>query len=246
MRNIKLTIQYDGTNFHGWQIQKSERTVQGEISAALKKIFKRKIVLVGSGRTDSGVHALGQVASFKVKSAMSCPELLRALNANISEDTAITAVKNVPLEFNAQFSAKRKTYCYSINNSAIRPCLDRNFVQHVPYKLNLHKMRQAIKFLKGRHDFRSFTATDSSSQNENTVRKITRLTIKKEGKLLKITIEANGFLYKMVRNIIGTLLDVGRGKLDPKKITTIIKARDRRLASKTAPAKGLCLMKVIY
>jgi len=251
MRNIKLTIEYDGTNFNGWQIQgQGHRTVQGDIETALQKIFKKKIRLIGSGRTDSGVHALGQVANFTIASKMPTGEIIKALNGNLAEDVVVLDAKEVPVPFHAQYNAKRKTYRYTILNRKATCAQQRNFCLYFPYKLNLTAMRQEAKSLVGKKDFRSFMASDAKKRlkiaEKDTVRTIYRLDIKKKKDLLLIEIEANGFLYKMVRNIVGTLLDIGTGKLPPGSLKEILSQRNRQFAADTAPAKGLCLIDVKY
>jgi tRNA pseudouridine38-40 synthase len=247
MRNIKLTIEYDGTHFKGWQLQKpSSRTVQGELLKACAQIFGTKVVLIGSGRTDSGVHALGQVANFKTRSSMPTDEMLRALNAILPEDIAILEAKDVPADFHAQFSVKKKTYRYALLTRPIRAAQERYFCTLYPYRLNIARMRTEAKTLVGKHDFKSFQANDPRRNKKNTIRTISKLIIRKKGDYLFIDIEANGFLYKMVRNIVGTLLEAGAGRIPPGNVKTILKAQSRTLAGKTAPAKGLCLVKVDY
>lgn len=255
IRNIKLILEYDGTNFHGWQIQeKNRRTIQGEIEKALKKIFKRPIRLIGSGRTDSGVHAVGQIANFKLPLGVQNFELLRdhskilkALNANLPEDIAIIDAVEARPDFHAQFDAKRKLYRYTILNGTDRSAVLRDFCYFYPYRLNLALMRREAKVLLGQHNFKSFQAADPAVKGEkSTIRTITKLSIKKTGDFILIDIEANGFLYKMVRNIIGTLLDIGRGRLKERSMKKILKQKNRALAGTTAPAKGLCLVKVNY
>lgn len=262
MRNIKLTIEYDGTNFCGWQTQtarngsasqlnrRAQRTIQGEIEKVLKKIFKQSLKVNGSGRTDSGVHALGQVAHFKTHSPMAVEEMQSALNANLPDDIAIIKVEEAPLSFHAQYSVKSKTYRYTILNANARCAQQRNFCLYYPYKLNSQRMREEAKSLIGRKDFKSFTASDPAKRKdrkeENTVRTIKRLTIIKKGNNLIFEIEANGFLYKMVRNIVGTLLEVGRGKLKRGSIKKILIQKDRRAAGNTAKPKGLALIEVRY
>jgi len=261
-RNIKLTIEYDGTNFCGWQIQtarkgsrqqsshQKHRTVQEEIEKALKKIFKHNLLLTGSGRTDSGVHALGQVAHFKTHSSMPITEMQNALNANIPDDIAIIKIEEVPLNFHAQYSVKSKTYRYTILNTAARCAQQRHFCLYYPYKLNIQRMKEEAKNLIGRKNFQSFTASDpakrKANKRESTIRTITRLTITKKGSNLIFDIEANGFLYKMVRNIVGTLLEVGRGKLTNGSIKRILSKKDRNAAGNTAKPWGLTLLKVRY
>lgn len=256
-RNIKLTIEYDGTHFNGWQTQRARtrsgktapRTVQGEIEKALKRIFKKKLVLIGSGRTDSGVHALGQVANFKANVTMPVEKIPYALNANLPEDIAIIKVENVEESFHARYSVKSKTYRYTILNRPGRCVLQKDFVHHYPHKLNLTAMRQEAKCLIGRHNFKSFMASPAKEQkakNMNTVRTIKRLGLNKKGDLITIDIEANGFLYKMVRNIVGTLLAVGSGKLSKGSVKQILSKKDRTTAGATAKAKGLSLLSVTY
>jgi len=261
-RNIKLTIEYDGTNFHGWQTQtarnnslkrsnrRTHRTVQEEIEKALKKIFKENFKLTGSGRTDSGVHALGQVAHFKTRSSMSVIEMQNALNANLPDDIAMIKVEEVSLDFHAQYSVKSKIYRYTILNTSARCAQQRHFCLYYPYKLNIRRMKEEAKDLVGRKDFRSFTASDpakrKTNKKETTIRTIKKLSITKKGSNLIFDIEANGFLYKMVRNIVGTLLEVGRGKLTRGSIKQILAQKDRHAAGNTAKPKGLALLEVRY
>lgn len=246
MRNIKLTIEYDGTDLAGWQTQsQNNRTVQGEIEKALKTIFKKKIHLIGSGRTDAGVHALGQVANFKTDAKMATEEITRALNGNLPADIVILKAQEISSNFHAQYSAKRKTYRYTILNRRQRPALQKNFCLHIPYKLNLSLMKKAAKDFVGRKDFRSFMASGSESKKDTT-RTIYKISLRKIQDFILIDITANGFLYKMVRNIVGTLLDIGSGKIDKNSVKAILKQKTRLAAGVTAPAKGLSLIKVEY
>ena len=246
MRNIKLTIQYDGTDFNGWQVQPKKRTVQGEIESALKKIFKQKIRLIGSGRTDTGVHATGQVANFPVESKLTVSKIQSAINNNTDEDIVISSCEEVTEDFHSQYSTKTKTYCYWIQNSNTPNPLIRNNCLLFPYKLSLAKMRRSAKDLIGTQDFKSFQGNNRSNKDQNTVRTIKKISIKKDGEFLTIEVTGTGFLYKMVRNIVGTLLSIGSGQLEEGSIKKILKARNRQLAPKTAPAHGLILTKVIY
>ena len=261
-RNIKLTIEYDGTDFNGWQTQaargtskkqtsrRMHRTVQEEIEKVLKKIFNQNLKLIGSGRTDSGVHAFGQVAHFKSRSSMSVTEMRNALNANLPDDIAILEIEEVPLNFHAQYSVKSKTYRYTILNTPVRCAQQRHFCLYYPYQLNIRRMKEEAKDLIGRKDFKSFTASDPAKRKaqrvENTIRTIKRLSITKKGDNLIFDIEANGFLYKMVRNIVGTLLEVGRGKLKRGSIKQILSEKSRHAAGKTSKPKGLALLEVRY
>ena len=253
MRNIKITVEYDGTHFKGWQIQNpQDRTVQGELEKALQKIFERSrsdsIRVFGSGRTDSGAHAKGQVANFKIDSTMPTTEIVNALNGNLPEDIVILDAKEVAANFHAQFDAKQKTYRYTILNRKPRAGIDRHFCWHYPYKLNLNLLKKEAKALVGKHDFRSFMASDPHEKikDKNTVRQIYAVKITKRGEYLWIDITANGFLYKMVRNIVGTLVEVGNSRIPPGSVNAILKKKNRIYASDTAPAKGLCLLKVSY
>ena len=251
VRNIKLTLEYDGTRFNGWQVQdKSKRTVQGELNTALSRIFQEKCSVIGSGRTDSGVHAKGQVANFKTTSSMTPIQILKALNTSLPEDVSASKVEEVSQKFHAQYSAKSKTYRYTILNSQNRSALSRDFSFFYPYPLNLTRIRRELKNLLGKKDFKSFQAHDSaiseeSLKNKSTIRTIKRLEIQKNGNFIFIEIEADGFLYKMVRNIVGTLLEIGSGKRS-ESLKKILNAKDRRCAGQTAPAKGLCLREVRY
>ncbi len=251
MRNLKLTLEYDGTHFHGWQIQNKEnRTVQEELEKVLHRIFKKKIRVMGSGRTDSGVHALGQVAHFKIDTTKDLQEILFALNANLPEDVSIIEVEEVPEKFHAQFNAKSKTYRYTILRRKIRNPLHRNFSYFYPYPLNLRAIRTEAKELLGKKDFKAFTTSESARLKEGksmgTIRTIKKIDIKKSGDFLYIDIEADGFLYKMVRNIVGTLLMIGTKKLPKGSLKEIVLRKDRKLGGRTAPAKGLCLLEVKY
>ncbi len=247
LRNIKLTIEYDGTHFQGWQVQPNgARTVQGELEAALRKIFKKEIRLIGSGRTDSGVHALGQVANFKISSAMPLKEIRSALNANIAPDVAVIRAEEAAPGFHAQHSAKSKTYRYTILNREARSARERHFCLFYPYKLNLRRMRAEATALIGRKDFRSFQASDPLRKEKGTVRTVNALTIKKQGDYVHVDITADGFLYKMVRNIVGTLLEVGSGRVPKGRIRQILAKKDRAFAATTAKPHGLTLVKVEY
>lgn len=261
-RNIKLTIEYDGTLFNGWQVQQQRgrnskrlpviscRTVQGEIERALKRIYRKSINLTGSGRTDSGVHAWGQVANFKLSSPMPLAEIQRALNANLPEDISIIKVEEAPPNFHARYNARSKTYRYSILNRTSRSALERNTCLYYPYPLNLTAMRREAKSLIGRKDFKSFAAGDASKSADgkkvNTVRAIKRVDITRKGDHIWIDIEADGFLYKMVRNIVGTLLKAGASKLPNGALKQILAQKNRHAAGATAKAKGLALLEVKY
>ena len=251
MRNIKLTIEYDGTNYCGWQVQnnkakskKQNKTIQQTLEKTLAKILQEKIKLIASGRTDAGVHALGQVANFKTKSKLACNNIQKALNSNLPQHIRIKDVTDASPDFHARFSAYRKTYRYIIvNDFYLSPHLHR-YAYLVRCPLDVRKMRQAAQYLLGKHNFRSFQAVDKRERHP--VRKISRLDIRKNKHLVCLDIEANGFLYRMARNMIGTLIEVGRGRLKAQDIKAILKAKNRSCAGPCAPAKGLTLVEVRY
>ena len=252
MRNIKLIIEYDGTNYSGWQIQKNhpstklkagKRTIQGVLEEALAKILQDKVKVIASGRTDAGVHAKNQVANFKTKSRLSLRDLKNALNANLPDDIVIKKVEKVPLEFHSRFSAKSKIYRYQISRGFVS-CFERFYFTRVRYKLDVDLMRREAKVLIGRHNFKSFQG--SGRKAKNTIRTIKDIKIKEKGRYIFIDIEADGFLYNMVRNIVGTLIEIGRGRFLEGSMKRILEAEDRRKVGPTAEAKGLFLMKVKY
>ena len=247
MRNFKIEVEYDGTNYFGWQLQNggSSKTIQGTIEKAIRKVIsKEKPRLTASGRTDSGVHAQAQIANFKTRSKIESKQLQNALNTLLPKDIRIRQIQEVDINFHARFDAKSKLYSYTIINDKIDSAFLHPYTTLIKYNLDIRMMKKASKILLGRHDFRSFQAADK--KDRHSVRKIKRLDIKKENKLITVYIEANGFLYKMVRNIVGTLIDVGRGRISPEDVKTILKAKDRSFAGVCAPAKGLKLLKVYY
>ena len=247
MRHFKITFEYDGSAFCGWQAQgQGERTVQGELEAVLLRIFKQAVKVIASGRTDSGVHAQGQVVSFSADTRMKPLEIKRALNSLLPADIAVHDAKEVSSDFHAQYNVKEKTYRYTVLNSKHRSVFLRDRVYFYPYALNIPLMRKAARYLVGQHDFKSFQAYDPLRAERQTVRTIKKLVIKKEGELLTIDFTADGFLYKMVRNITGMLLASGSGRLALDEIPQILKAQNRQAAPETAPPQGLCLMAVKY
>lgn len=241
MPTYKLVISYDGTDFHGWQRQKEARTVQGVIEGALEQITGLKINLTGAGRTDAGVHARGQVAHFRANLSMEKEDLWRALNAVLPWDVRIISLREVPDYFHARRSAFSKIYEYRIvNSSRISPFLFR-YVLPWPYPLDFEKMQAAARLFVREADFRAFTPDPT----QNPVRRIYHSELKKRGSLLIYRIEADGFLRYMVRSIVGTLLEVGRGRLHPEEIEEFFETPPPP-AGPVAPAKGLCLVRVLY
>ncbi|MFA6321405.1 MAG: tRNA pseudouridine(38-40) synthase TruA [Candidatus Omnitrophota bacterium] len=244
MRNIKLTVRYDGTNYSGWQSQKNGLAIQDVIQKVIKTITGECVNLVGSGRTDAGVHAEAQPANFKTRSDIPINKLQMALNRMLPRDIAITHIEEVSPKFNAQKSAKSKLYRYTIMNNDYMDPLIRHFAAKCFFKLDIDLMRKAAKDIVGRHDFRAFKAVDG--EKRNSVRTVKSIKIKKDGDLVYVEIEANGFLYNMARNIVGTLVEVGRGKFEAEQVKAIIRKRDRKFCGPTMPAKGLCMIKVKY
>ncbi len=244
VRNLRLTVEYDGTNFAGWQTQKGRRTVQQALEEAIHKITDERVHVQGSGRTDAGVHAVGQTANFRSHSKLPAPRLLRGLNALLPDDVVVRRLREAPPRFNAQFDARWKTYRYTILNDRVPAVLDRFFCHQVPQRLDVRAMRTAARALVGRHDFDAFRS--EGWREKNTVRTIRRLSLAKKGRYVHITVVGDGFLYNMVRAIAGTLIEIGRGKRPSQDMERILNSRDRKVAGFTAPAKGLCLISVKY
>lgn len=244
MRNIKIVVAYDGAGYRGWQRQKLKPTVQEVLEEKIGIIANEKVKVIGSGRTDAGVHALRQVAHFKTSSGLDEGRLLYGINSLLPSEIVVKELKEVDKSFHAQHDVVSKIYLYQIYNEAIRSILYRNYAWHIPYSLNLTAMREAADFIVGCHDFSSFCATGTDVIGRE--RTIMSLDIKSREGLIRLTIMADGFLRYMVRNIVGTLVDVGRGKLEPRGVERILQAKDRKMAGMTAPPYGLFLKEVIY
>ncbi|MBD3426331.1 MAG: tRNA pseudouridine(38-40) synthase TruA [Candidatus Omnitrophica bacterium] len=244
MRNIKLTIAYDGTAYKGWQVQKNGRTVQGELQKAVKKVFGAGHCVHGAGRTDAGVHAIAQVANFKTSGKIHVENIKAALNALLPVDIAVKDAEEVPAGFHSRFTPSRKYYRYDILNQQDRDPFCEKYSWRVPYKLNTSLMKREASCLQGRHDFKSFQASDK--RQRSSVRRIFNIRVTSRKPHLSVDIEGEGFLYNMVRNIVGTLVDIGRGYLPPGSMKKILKAKKRSEAGPTAPAKGLFLVKIVY
>lgn len=246
-RNIKLVLEYDGSSFFGFQKQPGKPTIQEALEKALSGFFDRKMKIASaSGRTDTGVHAEGQVVNLKTSSTHKLWQIQKGLNALLPPSIAVKEIEEVPADFHARYSVRSKVYEYRIWNHACRSPLVAGRVFHVPFKLNFAAMRKAAKAFIGKHDFRSFTSVSALKKGSSCVRRIKRFQIKRRGHLILLLVEADGFLYHMIRNMVGTLLEVGRGKRQPEEVVTILKAKDRRLAGMTAPSEGLTLIKVTY
>lgn len=244
MRNIKAIVEYDGTDYFGFQRQPRRRTIQGELERALTQVMKEPIRLIGAGRTDTGVHARGQVISFKTECGIPIDKVCVALNSVLSRDIVLTNAEEVEPGFHARYSARQRTYEYSILNAGRPSALMGRFSWHVPEKLNLAAMRKAAAYLVGTHDFAAFSL--SSRDSENTVRTVSKLEIRRCSAIIIFTLTANGFLHSMVRGIVGTLVEAGQGRRKPEDLKTILEGKDRGRAGKTAPARGLCLTEVTY
>ncbi|MBI2820950.1 MAG: tRNA pseudouridine(38-40) synthase TruA [Acidobacteria bacterium] len=243
-QNYKAVIQYDGSEFYGWQIQRNHATVQGTVRRAIQRIASEEATVIGSGRTDSGVHAEGQVASFVLQRPFDPAKLQRALNAVLPESIRIVRLGRARPAFHPQFGARRKIYWYRIWNAPVIHPFWRKYALHVPQKLDAEAMAQAARWLVGRHDFRAFAASSSTAQTFQ--RHVSLSAIRRRGAMLVYQVAADGFLHHMVRNIAGTLLLVGRARLTVADVRAILESRDRRRAGPRAPAHGLTLKRVIY
>ena len=244
MRNIKIIIEYDGKDFNGWQKQPKKLNIQGEIERAIEEITGEKVDLIASGRTDAGVHALAQVANFKIEKDIPIEKIPYALNSKLKKSIRVKSAEEVDEKFHSRYTCKRKTYRYVINNSVQGTAIYRNLQYHFPEKLDEEKMNKGIKYLIGEHDFKSFKASGTSSKSS--VRTIYDAKVTREGEIVTIELTGNGFLYNMVRIISGTLVDVGIGKIKPEEVKEILEAKDRLKAGRTLPPTGLYLVDVKY
>ena len=244
MRNIKLTISYDGTNYKGWQLQANGHTVQETLEQAVQKVFGKHHRLYGASRTDAGVHAKAQVAHFRTASAIPAGKVPLALNTILPEDVAIIRAEDMPPDFHSRFDAKSKVYRYYVFNSSYRDPFREKYSWRLPYRLNVALMRREAAGLVGKHDFKSFQARDK--RERSSVREIRHIGIAKKASTVMIEIEADGFLYNMARNIVGTLIDLGRGYIPEGSMKKVLEGKDRTMAGPTAPSKGLFLLNVKY
>jgi len=244
-RHFKLTVAYDGTQYAGWQLQPNGKTVQEVMETALSKIDGREVRVYGSGRTDAGVHARRQVANCVLQTQLKVPILLKALNANLPEDVRVLRLQVTDAKFHARFSARGKEYRYQIDCGAVADPFLRAYAWHHPWPLNVAAMRRAAGLLKGRHDF-SVVSAKPRRRVENAVRTISKLSVIQEGNLITISVAADGFLYRMVRSIVGALVKVGEGRLTVEELQAQLKAKKRTALVETAPAHGLFLWRVFY
>ncbi len=260
MPHWKLTVAYDGTSFNGWQVQPGLPTVQGRLAQALHHITGETVLPQGSGRTDTGVHALGQVVSLSLDSPIPAPNLQRALNNQLPGSIRILRIEPAPTTFHARYSARRKTYEYRISSEAICPPTLAPFVWNCTWPLDLTAMQRAAAYVIGEHDFTSFAATDpdlhtreaqnhgeeATLQSKSAIRSIFASSWNREGSLLLYRVTGSGFLHHMVRNLVGTFVDVGRGRTPAEAIPAILEARSRTASGPTAPPQGLFLVEVEY
>jgi len=253
MRNIKLIIQYDGTDYSGWQVQVKEASIQGLLEKALFTVTGEQTRIKGAGRTDAGVHAFEQVAAFSTGSTLEPDVLVRALNANIPDDIRVISAEHVFEDFHPRYDADNKTYAYLISGVGPYSVFLKRYSWNMPYQLNCESMNSSAGYLIGKHDFSSFRASGCGSKIP--VRKIISIKVQQmnyidfmsfrfDVPIIKISIQANAFLRHMARNIVGTLVEIGREKIPPENMKAILEARDRRMAGKTAPACGLFLEKI--
>ena len=245
MRNFKIVLQYDGTRYQGWQRQVStDNTIQGKIEALLSKMCEEAVEIQGAGRTDAGVHAYGQVANFNINTDKTAAEVMEYMNMYLPEDISVISCEEKPERFHARLNAKGKVYKYCIWNSDRKPVFRRKYVHQVPSELDMAAIRQAADLLCGTHDYQSFTSTKRGKKS--TVRTVDSIDIEQVGEELIFTFKGNGFLYHMVRIMMGTLIEVGMGIRRAEDIPSIIEAKDRSKSGHLIPGKGLALMEVIY
>jgi tRNA pseudouridine38-40 synthase len=244
VNNVKIIVKYDGTNYHGWQIQPRGRTIQGELTRVLSLLDHRALTVHGAGRTDSGVHAEGQVASFMLERDFEPERLRDAINGNLDPDIRVSAVHVVDGAFHARYSAVQKTYKYQIYTGAVASPFSYRYCYHFRGRLNVATMREAAGLLRGRHDFSAFTVSDSEAADH--IRELRSLDLDQSADVLIVTATADGFLKYMVRTIVGTLIDVGRGRQDAPGLVRALETGDRSLAGPTAPPSGLTLFRVDY
>ena len=245
-RNIRLVVAYDGTDFHGWQRQPNLRTIQEDVERATRRVVREPIQLIGSGRTDAGVHASGQVANFLTTCPMPCDALRKAIGGRLPKDISIIQVREVSLDFKCSADAVSKLYRYRIYNDRFRPVElhVQRYVYHVWHPLDAIRMRAAAQHLVGEHDFMALATTGRNYQT--TIRRIFRIEVHRRYNEIFVDVEGSGFLYNQVRNIVGTLIEIGRGHWEPDIMPDILASRNRSRAGPTAPARGLCLQWVRY
>lgn len=244
-KNYKLKISYDGTRYYGWEHQPDRETIQGKLEAVLSRMCQDAPVdVIGAGRTDAGVHALAMIANVRLDTDMSCEEILTYMNRYLPDDIAVLEVKEASERFHARYKAVGKTYRYTCFDGAVKPVFDRKYYTALDKELDIEKMQKAAAYLMGEHDFKSFCG--NSHMKKSTVRIVDDITIRRRKGYVYLSFHGTGFLQNMVRIMVGTLLEVGQNRMQPERVREILEACDRKQAGPTAPAKGLCLIKVDY
>lgn len=244
MANYKMIIEYDGTRYYGWQRQPGQATIQGKLESVLSLMCGREVEVIGAGRTDGGVHAKGMAANAVLETDKSSEEIRDYLNRYLPDDIAVLEVREASPRFHARYNAIGKTYCYTCYDGEVKPVFDRKYFTRLEEKPDVDRMRQAAELLKGEHDFRNFCV--NPRMKKSTVRRVDRIEIEREDGYLRFTFHGTGFLQNMVRIMVGTLLEVGCGRMDAAQVAEVLENPDRQKAGPTAPAQGLCLMSVDY
>lgn len=244
MKNYKLTIAYDGSRYYGWEHQPDKPTIQGKLEDVLSRMTGSSVEVIGAGRTDAGVHAKAMTASCLLDTAMSCDEIRDYVNHYLPDDICLSEIREASERFHARYKAVGKTYCYTCYVGKLKPVFNRKYVLTLDYQPDVTKMRQAAEILEGEHDFRSFCS--NPQMKKSTVRIVDSIEIVQKKDYIYFNFHGTGFLQNMVRILVGTLLEVGQGKLTPERVEQIMQARDRKLAGYTVPPQGLCLVKVDY
>lgn len=247
-RNIRFTLCYDGSRYHGWEKKQGQETIQGKMEAVLARMCENmqpeEIKLIAAGRTDAGVHAKGMVANCYLDTSLTPDQIKEYVNHYLPEDIAVTVAEEVDMRFHARYLARGKTYCYTCYVGKEKPVFDRKYVYVLDEEPDMEKMQRAADCLVGQHDFASFCT--NAGKKKSTVRTVDTIAIRREGDYLKFIFHGDGFLYHMVRIMTGTLLAAGKGELLPEQVAEILKMKKREFAGATAPARGLCLLKIDY
>ena len=244
MKNYRMLIEYDGTRYYGWQRQPGQNTIQGKLEAVLSLLCGTETEVIGAGRTDGGVHARGMVANAVFETALSPEEIRSYLNRYLPDDIAVLEVREASPRFHARYNAIGKTYCYTCYDGAVKPVFDRKYYTRLEETPDLERMREAAELLRGEHDFRNFCV--NPRMKKSTVRKVDRIDIIRDGGYLRFVFHGTGFLQNMVRIMVGTLLEVGYGRVSLEQVSRALESKERQKAGPTAPAQGLCLMSVDY
>lgn len=244
MKNIKLILEYDGTRYYGWQRQPNQTTIQGKLESVLSLMCGKEVEVIGAGRTDGGVHAKGMVANVNLDTELAPEEIQNYCNRYLPDDIAVLSAKEASPRFHARYNAIGKTYCYTCYDGDVKPVFDRKYYTRLEEKPDLERMREAAQVLIGEHDFRNFCV--NPKMKKSTVRVVDQILIERNGGYLTFTVHGSGFLQNMVRIIVGTLLEVGNGRMTPEQVRMVLETPQRQKAGPTAPAQGLCLMQVDY